>query len=544
MSNPTVVIKSGRVEGIQQENVSVFKSIPYAKAPVGDLRWRPPQPVGPWTGTFKADKFGPMAMQRGAEMMEFLNNLMAGQGMGKLKIWFFKNMIKYGPRPAQSEDSLHLTVRSPNLDNSAKLPVMVWIHGGAHQDGSSVEPFYDGNALPERGVVTVTINYRLGLLGFMSHPELSAESEHGVSGNYGMLDQIAALEWVQQNIEQFGGDPDNVTIFGESAGGESVLHLMCSPLARGLFHKAIPQSAATGAQYVHLKKPFGTFPSAEAQGEAFMTRAGAKSISDLRKMSAQELQKVVQAGHFEEGNFYPVIDGWSLPKSIPQTFIDGDQANVPLLIGTNGDESTLFASIMESPLMEYAQVPNPTSGLPDYMQAEFGDDLNRVVELYPGLENCEPKAAVDLQGDTFFGAPTRLYAGEHSQNAPTYLYHFRRTSPLPGQTGGAFHAGELAFVHGTSSPIVHFTEADQPLADTMQTYWTNFAKTSDPNGSSLPQWSTFDDSNPSWMTFNTGDVRERPIELEEQYQIFMRRIGRKLDMMRELESPTEAIPAD
>ena len=440
-----------------------------------------------------------------------------------------------------------MNVWAPDAAPVELRPVMVWIHGGAHQDGSGVEPFYDGNALPEKGVVTVTINYRLGLLGFLSHPELSAESEHGVSGNYGLLDQVMALKWVQENVEQFGGDPDNVTIFGESAGGESVLHLMCSPLARGLFHKAIPQSAATGAQNVFLKEPFSIYPAAESQGVDFMKRAGAHSIDDLRNMSAAELQKIVQAGQHAAGNFYPVIDGWSLPKALTHTFADGEQAQVPLLIGSNGDESTLFASFLPTPLMEYAETPNPPNGLPDYMAAEFGNDLDQLIELYPGLENCDPKAVIDLQGDSFFGGPARFYAGEQSKTpAPTFLYHFRRVSPLPKQQGGAFHAAELAFVHGTSSPIVVMDDNDKPLAETMQTYWTNFAKHGNPNGDTVPNWAEFTDAAPHWMTLNTNDVSVQPVELEENYQIFMRRIQRKIATMRAEfgVEENEAVPAD
>ena len=423
---------------------------------------------------------------------------------------------------------------------------MVWIHGGAHQDGSAVEIFYDSNELPKKGVVTVTLNYRLGLFGFLSHPDLSAESEHGVSGNYGMLDQIMALKWVQENIEQFGGDPDNVTIFGESAGGESVLHLMCSPLAEGLFHKAIPQSAATGAQFVYLKKPFGIYPSAEEQGINFTKRAGNRSIEELRQMPAEELQKIVQAGAGADGNFYPVIDGYALPKAIPHTFADKEQSQVPLLIGTNEHESTLFATFLKTPLMEYNEVAgsNPFGELPSYMMEEFGDDLNRLTELYPGLSTMDQDTVIHFQGDTFFGAPTRFYAEEVAKSPePVFLYQFRRKSPLPKQKAGAFHAAELAFVHGTKSPIIAMNEQDTPLVETIQTYWTNFAKTGNPNGAGVPNWSEFSEVAPHWMVLDTNRIESAPVELEEKYQIFMKRLNRKVELMRTSQEQ-EAVPAD
>ena len=548
MSNPTAQIKTGLVEGLYQKSVAVFKGIPYAKPPVGDLRWRPPQPAEPWDGTFKADKFGPAAHQRGTEMVKFVSNLVRGQGIGWFKRMIIMLIVKYGPKPKESEDCLTLTVRTPDLQPADKLPVMVFIHGGAHQDGGSHEPLYDSVALPQKGVITVTINYRLGLMGFFAHPELSEESEHGVSGNYGMLDQILALEWVQENIESFGGDPDNVTIFGESAGGESVIHLMCSPLAKGLFHKAIPQSAATLAQLQYLKKPFFTHDSSEQQGVNFANRAGDKTIQQLRAMSATDLQEIVRAGNGPDGNFCPTIDGYALPKSTFQTFKDGDQAQVPLLIGTNENEGSLFYLMFDAVLMEYSDRDHPADQLPDYMAEEYGEDLDRLIELYPGLDKRDPTITALFQGDSLFGAATYLYATEMAKSPqPVFLYHFRRTSPLPNQTAGAFHAAELPFVFGgTNAPIIPTTEQDEPLAETMQIYWTNFAKTGNPNGSGVEKWSEFTDVAPYWMVFNVGTVGVRPVELEEKYQIFLRRLDKYLDQPQQLthKAKINEAPAD
>ncbi len=545
MSDPTVKLKTGRIEGIQQGEVAVFKGIPYAQPPVGELRWRPPQPVLPWTGTLKANKFGHSAWQRGAEMVEFVYNLIKGQGMG----WFKRNLIlgivKYGPKPVQSEDCLTLTVRTPSLKPAEKLPVMVFIHGGAHQDGGSHDQLYDSNALAKKDVILVTINYRLGLMGFLAHPDLSDESPDGVSGNYGMLDQILALEWVNENIGHFGGDADNVTIFGESAGGESVLHLMSSPRAHGLFHKAIAQSPATGAQLQHLKQPFFVHTSAEEQGVQFANRAGAKSIKELRSMSAEALAKIVRSGHGAEGNFYPVIDGHYLPKSTFETFQNQEQAQVPFLIGSNEHENTLFSPMMDAVLMEYADHPHEAGKLPAYMDEEYGEDLPDLFKLYPGLEKRDPIAVAHFQGDSFFGTAARFYAGEMiTAEEPVFLYHFRRKSPLPKQTAGAFHAAELPFVFGLlHSPIFPSIDEDAPLAETMQLFWTNFAKTGNPNGESVPNWSEFTDVAPYWMVFDRDEVGVRPIEIEANYQIFMRRLQKYIDQLHQ-QSKGDPIAAD
>ena len=272
---PSVKIRTGTLSGTYDKRgeIAIFKGIPYARPPVGLLRWKPPQPAVPWSGTLKAEKAGPAAIQMQTDgAQEFFDLYLGGQGWSGLKTVVMKLMMRLAPAPKDSEDCLTLTVRTPSLGKEAKLPVMVWIHGGDHQIGSGNDPFYDSNALSRRGVVTVYINYRLGLMGYFAHPELSRESEHGVSGNYGTLDQIAALRWVQENISAFGGDPGNVTIFGESAGGESVAHMLTSPLARGLFHKAIMQSPADGYRMLFLHHPFLGNPAGEALGRQFADR--------------------------------------------------------------------------------------------------------------------------------------------------------------------------------------------------------------------------------------------------------------------------------
>lgn len=336
---PPVQTQAGKITGLYEEDervtkpIAVFKGIPYAQPPVGPLRWKPPRPLVPWDGVRKADAFGPAPIQLQADIELFMDALIEGQGWG----WFKRNLVKlllhFAPEPEQSEDCLYLNIRSPALDPDALLPVMVWIHGGDHQDGSAGDIFYDSNALSQRGVVVVSINYRLGLMGFLAHPRLSRESEHAVSGNYGTLDQIAALRWVQENVRAFGGDPDNVTIFGESAGGESVAHMMTSPLAQGLFHKAIMQSPANGGQMRHLRRPFLAYRAGEDVGQTFADHfvpRGEDQLARLRRLPAEELYSLARKRQFHV--FYPLIDGYVLEKSPFEAFLDRGQARVPLLL--------------------------------------------------------------------------------------------------------------------------------------------------------------------------------------------------------------------
>jgi para-nitrobenzyl esterase len=291
-SATTVTVEGGQIQGdIEADGkVSVFNGIPYAAPPVGELRWKAPQPVVSWTGLRDATKFGPVCPQKDSGDGDFLKRLVDGQGMGFFRKTIFNLAVGLSSSAPQSEDCLYLNVRTSNLGGAEKQPVMVWIHGGGHQTGSGSEDFYQSNSLVLKGVVLVTFNYRLGPFGYFAHPGLSAESENRVSGNYGTLDQIAALRWVRDNIAAFGGDPSNVTIFGESAGGESVAHMMASPLARGLFHRAIMQSGSTGELLVHLKRPVLDFRSAEEAGEAFVQNVFGPCydpVGTLRKMSPE-----------------------------------------------------------------------------------------------------------------------------------------------------------------------------------------------------------------------------------------------------------------
>lgn len=538
MRPPIASIQAGKIQGIWQEKnqIAVFKGVPYAQAPIGSLRWRAPQPLQKWSGIKNTTKFSSAAWQQEMMIGEFLVNLVNGQGWGWLRTRLINTLLKVVPVvPKQSEDCLYLNIRSPQFDEKAKLPVMVWIHGGDHQDGSASEPYYDGNAIPKKGVVTVTINYRLGLMGYFAHPELTEESEHQVSGNYGTLDQIAALQWVKDNIAAFGGDPDNVTIFGESAGGESVAHMLSSPLAKGLFHKAILQSPANSGQMMHLSKPFLDYDSAEERGIQFAAQAGVSGtnqLSQLRSLSAKALKKIVQNQTVLSG-FYPVIDTYVLPKSPFEAFHDGDQAKVPILLGSNADEATLLHPIFPTPLIEHRLQTMSPNQLPEVFYTVYAAEADKLLTLYPGLQQRNVAAETAFLGDVMFGSKVRFYA-EYATKAgqAAYYYFFKRVPPSSKQTVGAFHASELPFVHGTSTPILPLDDADKQLSVAMVNYWTQFAKTGNPNDNGLVAWEAFDPNHPHWMVFNKGKIGMEKVEREEKYQLLNQRTLRHIEAMK------------
>jgi para-nitrobenzyl esterase len=511
--------------------------VPYAAPPVGDRRWRPPAPAEPWPGVRDAAKDGPTAIQRGAEIEDFLHALLDGHGWSERRVKVLMKLYEKAPAPRQSEDCLYLTVRTPSPDPSARLPVMVWIHGGDHQDGAGTEIFYASNALARHGVVTVSINYRLGVMGFFAHPELAAESPHGVAGNYGMLDQIAALEWVRDNIANFGGDPDNVTIFGESAGGESVMHLMTSPLARGLFHRAIPQSPANSGQLIHLDRPFLAYDSALDMGGQFAAKlgvTGGDQLARLRAMSAEQISEVARPDQVL-GTQYPVIDGHVLPESPLAAFAAGRQAPVPMMIGSNSDEGSVLHALVDATMAEYAHLPLEPDALQPEVAAAFGDDFDRLLELYPGLDRREHGAESDFLGDHLFGGRVFHYARHHhAAGHPTYLYFFTRHPKGDGQTVGAYHAAELAFVHGSRLPILPMTKDDKALSAEMMRYWTDFARGGHPNGAAAtathPYWPRFDPTRPYWMRLDHR-IEYVPIDRLDKYEVLNARTDRVVAAM-------------
>jgi para-nitrobenzyl esterase len=469
-----VRIDSGIVQGSGSDasGVRAFKGIPFAAPPVGDLRWKAPEPVAPWEGVRMATEFGARPMQSR----------------------IFSDMIFRDPGP--SEDCLYLNVWTPAKSAGEHLPVMVWIFGGGFQAGGSSEPRQDGKALAKKGVVVVSMNYRLGIFGFFSHPGLSQESGRGASGNYGIMDQVAALRWVQRNIAAFGGDPSNVTIFGESAGSYSVSVQMATPLARGLFHKAIGESGSVvGAR----RTPSHVAPlrAAEKAGEEFGASLGAKTLADLRAIPAATLLKESGEEKFRTG---VVVDGYVLPKDMRSIYEAGEQAHVPLLAGWNADESRVYAVFGDK---------RPTAaGFAKHVHEEFGDQADAILRLYPsGTDEEAARSAGDLAGDRFIITSTwkwielQLETGQ----APVYRYRFDRAVPVsPGTiingahaTGadvGAPHAGEISYVFSAIAAMkdVPWETADFRLSDNMGTYWTNFAKTGNPNGAGLPDWPRYD----------------------------------------------------
>lgn len=532
---PEVTVAQGRLRGRWKARgqVAVFRGVPFAAPPVGARRWAPPAPAEPWSGVREADSDGPTAIQRGTDLEVFIGNIIDGHGWNRARTRALHELMARAPRPKEEEDCLYLTVRTPEPTRGARLPVMVWIHGGDHQDGSGIDVYYASNALARRGVVTVSINYRLGLMGNFAHPALVAESSHGVAGNYGTLDQIAALEWVRENIDAFGGDPENVTIFGESAGGESVMHMMTSPLAKGLFHRAIPQSPGNGGQMIYLHDPFLAWDAATSTGNDLAEAVGASgpdALDRLRAMSATELnQRSIELG--PGGGFYPVIDGHVLPTSPMAAFAAGAQADVPLMIGSTADEgSVLVGSLFTGAMVEYRHLPMPDDTLQPEIREAFGGDIDELLALYPGLETREAQAERDFAGDHLFGGRAFWYAKHHARRGlPVYLYMFSRVPPGESQTVGAYHACELPFVHGSTVPIFPMTAADKLLAQDVMGYWTSMARNGQPHHGPV-EWPSFDEADPHWLNFDHEIVSE-PVSRLDKYALLNARTERLVAQM-------------
>jgi len=522
-SGPIVAVDGGEIQGAFQPDgeVAVFAGIPYAAPPLGHLRWRPPQPAEPWRGIRDATRFESICSQ--GQDGDFFERMIDGQGMGWFRRTLFKLVVGFSSEETESEDCLYLNVRTANLGGPEKHPVMVWIHGGDHQRGSGSVDFYQSDSLTKRGIVLVTLNYRLALLGYFAHPALSAESEQGVSGNYGTLDQIAALGWVRDNIAAFGGDPSNVTVFGESAGGESVAHMMTSPLARGLLHRAIMQSASNSESMIHLERAVMSYTSAEAAGDAFAKSVvpdAEDPIEGLRGMSPAELRAALQRFPEQQRYGYPIIDGFALPKSAMQAFLDGDQAPVPLLVGSNSDEGSILYSLGDEALYGSSPGPKTKEEHARYLRDSLGADAEKILELYPVNDRATVwEAAAGVYGDSRFGTRARFYAEQMEQAA--YLYFFTRVPPSRRQSAGAFHAAEIVFVFGKSVPLLPTDEQDQTLTQAMGDYWAQFARTGDPNMKGLPQWPAFSREVQRNMVLGPK-IEAAPVERSDAYDVFER----------------------
>jgi para-nitrobenzyl esterase len=503
---PIVKLSSGTLRGFFSGGTAVFKGIPYAAPPVAELRWREPQPVAVWSGIRDATKPGSACVQDPDGMDRFLQPLAATYGAPD----HFEQL-------SSSEDCLYLNVWTLGLPPGKPLPVMVWLHGGSNVMGSGSQSAYDGATLASQGVIVVTINYRLGVMGFLSHPQLTSESPHHSSGNYGLLDQLASLAWVRANIAEFGGDPGNVTLFGESAGAIDAGMLIVSPLSAGLFRRVISESG-----------PFFGMGQATTLAEAEkvgievgrLAQSGSKSpIENLRTLPASKVVQLVtqvvktQFRGFNPGT--PILDGWVLSQSPARAFASGAIQKVDLMVGLNGREFSAFrvagakraqtsaekdtSSKKDSPLKTFADGAHPLYG--GWTTAAIGLYLGEAVF---GKNAALDQAANDMLAACPIGAEATLTTANGNK---VFLYRFDRSVPGKGEAElGAFHSLELPYVFGAlQDPTwrwLPFTDVDKDLSRSIRTYWTNFAKTGNPNSPGLPQWPAWKNGEEGYLAFN------------------------------------------
>ena len=485
----TVRTIDGKLHGklINHDKVRAFQGIPYAAPPVGKLRWAPPQRELHWHGTFDATHYGHHCAQ---------NHV-------------FDDMIfqdSTSPGDLGSEDCLTLNVYTPATATSkSKLPVMFWIHGGGYAGGASSEPRHDGDFLPLKGVVLVTINYRLGVFGFLTLPQLSDE-QGGASGNYGLMDMVEALQWVQENISGFGGNPKNVTIFGESAGAFAVSTLMAVPSAQGLFAKAIGESGGA------LSSGTLAMPTAEAQGpkdEKLMATLHATTLEQLRAVPTDQVLAAV--AHQQITHYAPVVDGKFIPQPLVQIYADGKQAHVPLLAGFNRDEGSYLGKGMTAEKWKA------------YAEQHFGDGAAAFLRLYPATNDAvAQRSAADYGGDSFIAYATWKWIEfqRKTGDSPVYRYKFDLGAP-PSKFHPdpvAFHSDDIEYVFGTlaTRPGAVWRPEDWKLSDQMMDYWTNFAKTGNPNGEGLPEWPEYGAGDPVLHLDNP--ITSRPDENRPRYE--------------------------
>jgi para-nitrobenzyl esterase len=449
-----VKLDSGQVSGTPGKDtaIEVFKGIPFAAPPVGNLRWQAPKPVAHWDGVRKADEFGPICTQ-------------AAGGRG-------------GAPPKMSEDCLYLNIWTAAKSPTERRPVLVWIHPGGYTSGSGSAPGTDGENLAKKGLVVVTINYRLGALGFFAHPELTKESDRRASGNYALMDQTAALEWVQKNIAGFGGDPKRVTVDGDSAGAASIGNLVGSPRTKGLFQRAIAESGAwIGLSVGHTM----TLAEAEQAGQKLGEAIGAPTLADLRAKPAADIIKGGRGGG-------PIIDGYFLPEDVGKVFAEGRQNDVPVLLGSNKDEGTFFLQ------------PTTAEKYKEQIHRRYGDQADAFLKIYPASTDDEANASQLAAFRDELGWVMRNWAALQTKTGKSkaFVYYFTHeppemsaTSPRGGRGSGATHGAEAAYVFENLLPPRPWADADRQLADTISSYWVNFATKGDPNGKGLPAWQSW-----------------------------------------------------
>lgn len=453
----------GAVRGVAENGLTVYRGIPFAEPPVGELRWRPPQPAAKWEGVRDATKFAADPYQ--------------GDGKGNV-----------------GEDCLYLNVWTPAKHADERVPVLVWIYGGGFAGGGTSGPGVNGEHLARKGVVLVSINYRVGTIGFLAHPELTAESPHHVSGNYGLLDMIAGLQWVQKNIAAFGGDPNRVTIFGESAGGIAVSMLCASPLARGLFHGAISESGGSFGPHRVTTYPgenMRLLADAERSGEAFTKTAGVTSLAELRRLPPDKLPN-----GWGTGASWPIIDGWVIPDDQYKLYESGQYNDVPVIVGYNSDEGLSF--LWGATPQEYLAA----------IHQRYGSFAERLLKVYPPGENSIPRSARNLMRDAAFGWHTWSWARLQARTGKSkvFFYYFdqypARPAGSPEADHGMPHGPDVGYVFQTlNRNDPKLTPGDWAISETVSTYWTNFAKRSDPNGAGVPVWPQFSERDRKLMYF-------------------------------------------
>jgi para-nitrobenzyl esterase len=496
----TVQTTHGAVSGVALPNeVTVFRGIRYAQAPTGDLRWKPPVPASDWKGVHVATEFGPACMQ----------------------VVSTSNSIYADTFPQVSEDCLFLNVWKPA--HASKAPVMVWIHGGALRGMSGSQGLDDGSQLARKGVIVVTLNYRLGIFGYLALPQLTSESSHHSSGNYGLLDQIAALQWVRDNVARFGGDPANVTVVGESAGALSTIELMASPLARGLFHKAIMQSGYMVSNMELTSPSFGQ-PSAEEFGEYVVKKVGVTDLAELRAMDAKTLmEKSYAAGYDPQAN----IDGWVLTQQIVECFDRGEQAHVPVIAGFDGGEVRSLRFFLPP-------LPKTEAEYVAMVRKIYGDLADRFLQLYPAT-NIE-ESALAAGRDAFYGwTAVRLARAQTRVGVPAYLYFFNHDYPAEVALHlEAFHGSELPYEFGVAGssdklpknwPKAPDDSQERALSEAIMNYFTSFVRTGHPVAQGEPAWKPYSD-NLAYMNFRNKPVPSQnllPGMFELQEEVIARR---------------------
>ena len=488
-----VQVTGGAIEGIEKDGIFSYKGIPFAAPPVGDLRWRSPQPMVPWEGVRKADAFAPGPMQ----------DTQFGAILG-------------GPQEI-SEDCLYLNVWTGAKKADEKRPVMVWIYGGGFGIGMTSTPAYDGTNLAKKGVVLVSVAYRVGPLGFLAHHELSEESGQG-SGAYGIQDQIAGLRWVKENIAQFGGDPSNVTIFGESAGGISVSMLTASPMAKGLFHRAISESGGS------MTPPRMTLQQAEEQGKAYLISLAAEDIAAARALSAEEIQKNTKG----MGGFWPVADGATIAEDQYKRFEAGEFNDTPILVGTNSNEGGLFVT-----------QPITSEGFEKMVTSQYAAGAEAILKAYPHATDAEAtQSAKDIMRDSIFAWPTWAWATLQSRNGKNkaFVYYFDHRAL--GSPDGANHGAEISYVFGnlgTMGPMSARSDSpeDKALSELISAYWINFARTGDPNAQGLPEWPSFDEKEQSVMYFDgkPGAIKHPNLDKIMAFDAYFAKVREEMDLI-------------